>query len=157
MIVIIDDVLSDDELELSKNQFIMNEKTDWVDMNLNTIMKLNSAFGKIMRKVNNHFDLSSMVGCEIWSHHTTRPDWHFDKDENSNEKTGELIFPICSIVFYPFIKNLVGGRLLTGTEQILPKTNRLIAFSPGIYHTVEPFQGERLSIAINPWDHVLEK
>jgi hypothetical protein len=157
MIVIIDNFLSEFNLETTKKQFIGNKTTEWVDTDCDLLYKSDSAFSQILRKAHDLFDLSSMVGCEVWSHYTTKPDWHFDKDENLHEKTGQLKYPICSIVFYPYIQNLIGGRLITGSEQITPRTNRLVLFSPGIYHTVEPFSGERLSVAINPWNYRLVK
>jgi hypothetical protein len=155
MIVIIDDFLSEFDLDITKRHFISNKKAEWVTTDVNLIYTSQSPFGEILRKTHELFDLSKMVGCEVWTHNTTRPDWHFDKDEKLNANTGQLKFPICSIVFYPFVQNLIGGRLLTGSEQIVPKTNRLIIFSSGIYHSVEPFSGERLSLAINPWDYKL--
>lgn len=94
-------------------------------------------------------DLSSMQGFECWAHRTTRPGWHVDKDEGMRE----LQTPLCSIVYYPCIENLTGGRFLTNTETVTPRTNRMIVFSPGIYHGVEEWSGTRFSVAINPWDH----
>ena len=48
-----------------------------------------------------------------------------------------------------------GGELLLGSDKILPKTNRLVIFAPGIPHNVEDFTGERISMMVNPWNRVM--
>lgn len=153
MIVIIDDFLSDYDVETVHRHFSLVKVKEWIETNTTMIGQSDSPFASILKEANKYFDLSSMVGCEVWSHSTTRPDWHYDKDETHNEQTGNLKFPLCGIVYYPHVSNLTGGRLLTGTEQIVPKRNRLIIFSPGILHSVEPYTGERMSVAINPWNY----
>ena len=51
-------------------------------------------------------------------------------------------------------KDIKGGRLLFEDGLILePRFNRLVIFSPGLLHGVEPFRGKRTSININPWKH----
>ena len=35
--------------------------------------------------------------------------------------------------------------------SIPPVENRLVVFSPGILHRINPFEGERYSIAVNIW------
>lgn len=102
-----------------------------------------------------HFDITNHCGYELWSQYNTKPStWHYDKDEFIKE-TGVLAFPICSIIYYPYVDVISGGNLLIecGTE-IAPKTNRLVLFSPGVYHSVEHFEGERVSILINPWTFI---
>ena len=56
-------------------------------------------------------------------------------------------------VYYLSIKDLKGGNLLTENEVIKPVENRLVCFSPGICHSVEPFTGERVSLIMNPWNY----
>jgi hypothetical protein len=89
-----------------------------------------------------------------------------------------MIFPLCSIVYYLQVEDLVNGELRishnneiqlnsTGTlyeevranrldhkidDIIIPKTNRAIMFSSGKFHTVNEFTGKRISMIINPWD-----
>ena len=91
---------------------------------------------------------------EFWTHANTRPlAWHYDKDEDAWLDGEENIFPLCSIVFYPIEdEKLMGGKLLfeNGIE-IIPKRNRVVMFSPGLLHSVQPFRGERISYNINPW------
>ena len=107
----------------------------------------------IMDKANNYFDLSELKYYEAWTHENTIPGgMHHDKDELLYRE-GELKFPICSTVFYANVsKDIKGGRLLFEDGVILePRFNRLVIFSPGLLHGVEPFRGKRTSININPW------
>ena len=96
------------------------------------------------------FNLTPMVGCEYWSHYGTRPQWHVDKDEALQNTTGEVAYPLCSIVYYADV-DAVGGAFMTETVSIKPVTNRMIVFSPGILHGVEEYTGTRMSVAVNPW------
>jgi hypothetical protein len=41
--------------------------------------------------------------------------------------------------------------------EVVPKENRLVIFSKGLYHGVEEFEGVRTSININPWNTPLYK
>jgi hypothetical protein len=92
-----------------------------------------------------------MIGIEQWAHYGTKPDWHVDKDEVLLNRTGKVLLPICSIVFYAEVDQLTNGKFMTENMIITPKTNRLLAFAPGISHGVEDYTGTRLSVAINPW------
>ena len=98
-------------------------------------------------------EVKKRVGFESWGHMTTRPYWHVDQDELA-EQNGIIEQPICSIVYYPIIRLLQGGQFITETEVIEPKTNRAIIFAPDIPHSVNPWQGDRMSVAINPWAFV---
>ena len=109
----------------------------------------------IMDKANNYFDLSEMKYYEAWTHENTIPGgMHYDKDELLYIE-GELKFPLCSTVFYANVSDdIKGGKLLfEDGVTIEPKFNRLVIFSPGLRHGVEPFRGKRTSININPWKH----
>ena len=109
----------------------------------------------IMDKANNYFDLSEMKYYEAWTHENTIPGgMHYDKDELLYAE-GELKFPLCSTVFYANVSDdIKGGKLLFEDGVIIePKFNRLVIFSPGLRHGVEPFRGKRTSININPWEH----
>ena len=88
-----------------------------------------------------------------WTHENTIPGgMHYDKDELLYIE-GELKFPLCSTVFYANVSDdIKGGKLLfEDGVTIEPKFNRLVIFSPGLRHGVEPFRGKRTSININPW------
>ena len=72
-------------------------------------------------------------------------------------KTKEEKLPICSIVYYASIKNLIGGQLVTENEIYTPKTNDIVTFPKGLLHKVENFKGERIIVAINPWEYKIDK
>ena len=111
-----------------------------------------------MNTAANYFDFSRQVGYDIWFHRNGMPGWHQDRDEATFLKTGQSHFPICSIVFYPHIKDLVGGELVFDNNmRIIPKTNRLVIFGPGLEHKVTPIEsGERISMNINSWIYPID-
>ena len=80
-----------------------------------------------------------------------------DKDEQLNGNKSILSFPLCSMVYYLIVENLEGGQLHVEDDIITPKTNRLVIFSPGKNHYVQPYTGTRISMLVNPWDRVLNK
>ena len=53
----------------------------------------------------------------------------------------------------PPIENGYQGPLPTfrSVISIPPVVNRLVLFSPGILHRINPFEGERYSVAVNIW------
>ena len=102
------------------------------------------------------YDLTSCVGYEFWTHYNTIPrNWHIDKDEQLKIKTGHTRFPLCSMVYYVYVDELRGGKLHIEDDVITPKSNRLVIFSPGKYHCVEPFLGKRITLCVNPWSEKL--
>jgi hypothetical protein len=108
----------------------------------------------ILDKASNYFDLSEMNYYETWTHENSRPNtWHHDKDELLYKEEEKLKFPLCSTVFYANVsEDIKGGKLLfENGVTVEPKFNRLVIFSPGLYHGVEVFRGKRTSININPW------
>jgi len=109
---------------------------------------------EIIRHAGKYFDTSNLVGYDYWSHTNTRPmQWHYDKDEVAYTSKGMTRYPICSTVFYLEIENLSDGKLqFKNGVEITPIENRLVVFSPGLYHGVEQFKGVRTSININPWN-----
>ena len=107
---------------------------------------------------NQFINLDSCVGYEFWTQKNTRPSkWHQDKDEQLNGNESILSFPLCSMVYYLIVENLEGGQLHVEDDIITPKTNRLVIFSPGKYHYVQPYTGTRISMLVNPWNRVLNK
>jgi len=79
---------------------------------------------------------------------------HFDKDEVLFNRTGELKYPLVSIVYYPIFEG-IGGELILVNEGLLEiKPKRLIYFESTIEHGVNNFNGNRLSLGINPW-HII--
>ena len=81
--------------------------------------------------VGKHFDLSNAIGYETWIRMNTKPcGWHRDHDDRLEKTTGELKYPICTTVYYPYVdENIEGGRLCFENGTILlPKTNRMVFF-----------------------------
>jgi hypothetical protein len=97
------------------------------------------------------FHMPHIQGYEMHLNHDT-PKMHFDKDEGLFAATGELSFPLCSIVWYPLV-DMTGGELVFPNSGIIikPKTNMLIVFRSDLLHDGKPFSGKRKSVGINPW------
>lgn len=153
MLIVVDDVLSKESLEVVQAFFAIPASRDmqWVDGELETLLAFRSPLADILTQVARVFDLTSMSGVEQWAHHGTKPNWHIDKDETLAKLTGEIAMPICSIVFYADVQVLEGGKFMTDSIAITPKTNRLVAFGPGVRHGVEDYTGTRMAVAVNPW------
>lgn len=149
--LVVDNVLAPDEVKATVEFFenLKNGNARWVDTNSSVAFPLE----KIINLVSKTFDLSNAIGYECWSHVNTRASWHVDKDEEAWTSERKLKHPLCSIVYYPYIRNMSGGRFVTKSHLVVPRENRLVAFSPGLQHAVEVFKGERMSCAINPWDY----
>ena len=153
MLTLIQDVLTDSERKQITEFFYSNPDPGWIDSTIDNINCNYFVLDKILKIASEHFDLSKMVGCECWAHFNTGPPWHIDQDDELFHRTGEIKTPICSIVYYPIINNLIGGKFITKTESITPIANSLLIFAPRIEHAIEQFNGNRASIAINPWDY----
>lgn len=156
MLLVIDDYFTQPVQKQIADDFLIHKKSgdmQWFDCTFDAISKDTAPLSSIINTASKLFDLSTMTGFEFWSNTSYLPGWHYDKDEGEFDLTGKNVFPLCSIVYYAHVKDLVSGRFVTETEKIVPKTNRLLIFSPGIYHTVEPFAGERIAIAINVWNY----
>tara|TARA_B100000427_G_C15451480_1_gene569780 strand:- start:605 stop:1114 length:510 start_codon:yes stop_codon:yes gene_type:complete len=112
---------------------------------------------QMMVKAHHYVDLTSCIGYEFWTQNNTRPNggWHQDKDEQLRIRTGKINFPLCSLIYYPLVKNLEGGQLHVEDDIIVPKTNRLVIISAGMWHSVREFTGNRISFLINPWNKIL--
>ena len=108
------------------------------------------------------------AGIEWWCNTNNDLDWHIDKDEQEGSRSGRYVLPLLSTVFYPHV-SCAGGELLIAANppisngyqgplptfrsviSIPPVMNRLVLFSPGILHRINPFEGERYSVAVNIW------
>lgn len=152
-------IVIDDFLPISKNKKAVDfftthdaSRAQWFDGSLNEYLNGSSFISDCLKTVSKYYDLTSMIGCEMWCHYNTRTDWHYDKDEKLCQETGKIKAPLCSIVYYGAINNLIGGKFMTETISVMPKTNRLIIFSPNTHHSVEEYTGNRLAIALNPWN-----
>ena len=153
MVIILDDVL---DLNTSFQNDIIDINLDiiWYSLDDNHLFK--DFCLQMINKVNDYINLTSCIGYECWTQNNKRPRTrHQDKDEKLVKRTGRLSFPLCSIIYYPIVENLKGGRLHVDDAIITPKTNRLVIMSPGMWHYVEEFTGTRISFLINPWDKTL--
>lgn len=112
---------------------------------------------RLVDHASKYFDLSSMIGTEIWSNvNEVVPHWHVDKDEKLFDETGEMSYPLCTILYYPIVEDLEGGKItLLGEDSITvtPKANRAVFFSSDIPHIVEPFTGKRVSVVSCPFSY----
>jgi len=100
-----------------------------------------------------YYDLSKCNGYEFWLNNNSRSSkWHIDKDERMKHEKGILSYPLCTMVYYIIVDNVVDGKLEMRDVIIEPKNNRLIMFPSGIEHYVQPFSGNRASLVVNPWD-----
>ena len=155
-ILVFDDVLnnfSPSLLELINKPL---ESLDWYS--LDHKHKYKDFCIEILTIASKYCNFSKIVGYEFWGQNNTKPGtWHYDKDEKLYSKKKELVFPVCSTIFYLEVSDLVGGRLFVENDVITPRTNRLVLFPPGKYHTVEDFTGKRVSLLVNPWDHRITK
>lgn len=155
MIVVLDNVLGDSHRQAVVEFFSQSDEAREMKWERGGVDKLRgnvSPMAMLLKQAARFFDLSDMIGSEYWAHYGTRPDWHVDKDEKLYEMSGNTEYPICSVVYYANI-DVVGGNFVTETMSVQPVTNRMLVFSPGLLHKVEPYMGARLSIAINPWSH----
>ena len=155
--IILDDVFDDNTVEKIKN-FDYNYKWHW--MGDNPIQE------KMIDVARMFFDLSASIGYELWSNDFdqyrtevkgSELDWHFDHNMKKFARTGIYEFPLCTVVYYPLIKNLRGGEFLTENAKFIPKTNRMVLFSPGVQHAVTEYLGLRFAISINIWDSKVEE
>ncbi len=154
--MILDNVLDDDHRLATVDYFMQNEEVrqiKWHIITKNDLENDNSPIALLLEQASKYFDLSDMVGVEYWANYNSQSDWHIDKDEKLYKQTGQLKHPICSIVYYANINDIVGGNLITATESISPITNRMVIFSSNVLHRVEPYTGARLSVAVNPWSN----
>lgn len=117
--------------------------------------------------ITNQF-VTEQAGAEWWCNTNNDLDWHIDKDEAEANQSGLYRLPLLSTVLYPHV-SCAGGELLIADNtpiksdhqgplpsfrsviSVPPVINRLVIFSPGILHRINPFEGERYSVAVNIW------
>jgi hypothetical protein len=149
MFVILDNVF-DEPTRKFFSDFDYGGGVTWYDLNHNQII------ANIISLANKYIELKSAIGYEMWCNHDNSyvPSMHHDKDDFLFEQHNILAFPLCSIVYYPLIENLVDGDFYTEDIILKPKTNRLLIFSPGLPHGVRLYKGYRKAVSINPWDKI---
>ena len=180
-IVILDNVLHEDSFADVQSDLIskLNGSTNEEWCLLNTEHKFKDFCLALIKLSGTYFNLSPCGGYEYWLHENTKPPtWHIDCDESMKRESDCMSFPLCSIVYYIKVDNLVGGKLHIShsdevksgdtyekfkliqsshtdnysSDIIEPRTNRMVIFPPGKFHMVDDFTGTRISIVINPWD-----
>ena len=151
--VVIDNVLDSDSVSRLKES--IDESTRDPFFYMMSDRHLYDNFSLSMIEIAKQFyDLSSSVGYEFWTRlNRCVGGWHCDKDERLYDEQKIVSYPLCTIIYYPHV-NMKGGELLLGDDKILPKTNRMVIFAPGIPHNVEDFIGERISMMVNPWHRI---
>lgn len=161
---VLDNVLTDDQVNKVRS---FSDDTIRGRLNVIYLPKDCSAVEPLIEKARNYFDLSSSLYYEVWEQKNTLPEgnnnmgWHYD-DDVVLQKYNIVKYPLCTTVYYLDIdRNLLDGKLViqnpvtSKLHYVQPKSNRLVIFGPGIYHTVEEFTGYRHSIICNPWDRPL--
>ena len=156
MLTVFNNALTLEENRQAYNFVVTRPQSFWIDGNVDTVTSENFAVSKILKLVSTVTDLSKMVGCECWVHLNTRSQPHIDRDEIVFNTTGEVHMPLCSIIYYVSIKDLQDGRFCSDMGNIEPESNMLLTFPQNLWHYVEPFRGERIVLAVNPWDHRIE-
>ena len=102
------------------------------------------------------YPLEDIWGYEIWEKKNSSTGLHLDKDEKLYERRDVLSYPICSIVYYYQVSDLVGGELIAPNNwSVTPKQSRLVVFGPGIPHKVSEFTGIRNAVLVNFWQERL--
>ena len=112
----------------------------------------NPAHDRILDICRVHFDLSQVVGYEMWRN-ARMLDRHTDKHEKIFLEQKRHVFPQCTAVYYAVVENVNGGEFFTDDVRFFPRANRLVLFSPGIYHGVAAYTGTRIAVSLNPWTH----
>jgi hypothetical protein len=148
--IIEDNFLNEEELA----EFQLLSKLDSFRIKVDSYDNVDPISKKIIDFAREHFDFTNFHICEMWTNYNnvTLVE-HTDHDMNHFVHTGQERYPICSIVFYPLVENIKGGQLKIQKHSIEPKTNRILCFGPGIKHSILPFEGTRVSIVYNLWEH----
>ena len=75
-----------------------------------------------------YYDLSKCGGYEFWIHnHTRPPKWHIDNDERRRIEDNIMIFPLCSIVYYLQVEDIINGELrISHNEEIKLNSTNII-------------------------------
>ena len=118
-IVILDDVFDKDSFPNIQSDLISKIKkyrSSTFDIENWCLLKTEHQFKHFCLKLINiaadHFDLASCGGYEFWWHENTKPPtWHIDCDEKRKREDNCMLFPLCSIVYYIKVDDLVGGKL----------------------------------------------
>jgi len=153
VISIIDDFLQKSELHFLQKNIKESYYMKWYDLNDDHFFKDICLYMCFYAK--RHFKIvDDIVGYDNWCHcNPQEVKWHNDKDEELLRQTGNLSFPLCSIVYYFNVDDdLIGGDLyFDNGVNLKPKNNRLVLFGPSLFHGVNKHKGSRSSFLVNPW------
>lgn len=144
-LIILDDVF-DEATNRAIAGFDYGEGEKWYELGANP------AHDRILDICRAHFDLSQVVGYEMWCNSGV-PGRHVDKNEKIFREEKRYVFPQCSAVYYATVEKMSGGEFFTDDVRFFPRANRLVLFSPGIYHGVAAYTGTRIAVSLNPWTH----
>ena len=143
-------IILDDVFDAATNRAIasfdygVGEK--WYELGANPVQE------RILDICRTYFDLANVVGYEMWCNSSV-PGRHVDKDEKVFHDQKRYVFPQCSAVYYATVEKMNGGEFYTDDVRLFPRANRLVLFSPGIYHGVAAYTGTRIAVSMNPWTH----
>tara|TARA_R100001015_G_C4615472_1_gene171463 strand:+ start:704 stop:1264 length:561 start_codon:yes stop_codon:yes gene_type:complete len=127
--------------------------------------KIDNVWKKLINHIWGDLDKNTFKCFEYWvnildPHYPLY--WHQDKNEFLYIKTGEVVCPRTSTVFYGYPHKLQGGLLEINlenkrdnliTERIEPRYNRLVVFNPSRWHRVMPvLNGSRYGFQVNIWN-----
>tara|TARA_S200002703_G_scaffold146620_1_gene141822 strand:+ start:3659 stop:4132 length:474 start_codon:yes stop_codon:yes gene_type:complete len=151
---VLDDFLTDFQIQKIYNRNLPYDHTLYPKEEL-------ECFYPFFDEAKKHFDFSECIGYEVWRQRNPQNlGWHYDHDEILLQTEDVFSWPICTIVYYIRVCDILGGNLLfrDGTS-IKPLQNRLVIFGPGIEHAVDEMftvDGHRDSILINPWTYEIK-
>jgi hypothetical protein len=162
-IIVLDNVFDDDTVEEFKNI----ERSDQIVWHP---IEEESPFLKMLEVIKEFVDLSECAGYEAWCNKNRIPTDHQDINEQLRMH-GILDFPLIGCVYYPFIGNISGAEFHCEDVTIAPRTNRMLLFTPSLWHRVKPDnkapntkssdgryyeladEGSRVAWSLNPWPY----
>ena len=94
---------------------------------------------------------------EYWTNSApagTRLPLHTDKDEELFRRSGRVVSPALSAVYYADACRFTGGALEVASVLVAPRTDRLVVFAGDLPHAVRRVtKGTRRSLVLNLWRH----
>ena len=151
MIVVIDDFFSKNDHAEIVNQHESNQFPDhdtYFDRDQHAFVE------EIITTSRRYIDYDEHIGYEMHVNNG-KLNPHRDKDQKLFWETQEQVFPLVGLVYYIKAPSF-GGELVFPEDgaTVSPKDRRLIIFERHMLHYVNEYEGERISLGINPWDHV---
>ena len=110
--IVLDNVIHEDVFEKCKKNLLgsLKESTREIWFDLDAEFIYSDFCLSLINLANSYYDLSSCDGYEFWAHKNTKPPrWHIDCDERRKQQDNLMTFPLCSIVYYPFVGDALLG------------------------------------------------